>query len=102
MTRIEIKPVGWVESPLTDRAAAPKQGHEGAPNAWLVFEPDLIEALHGIEVGDEILVFTWLDRGRRDVLQTHPRDDPPIRFKGSSTLARPTGPTRSGCIPSRW
>lgn len=74
MTEIEIRPVGKVESPLADRAEAPKQGHEGAPEAWIVFEPDLIDALHGIEPGDEVLVFTWLDRGKRDVLQTRPRE----------------------------
>jgi tRNA-Thr(GGU) m(6)t(6)A37 methyltransferase TsaA len=33
------------------------------------------EALNGIHPGDEILVFTWLDRARRDVLRVHPRDD---------------------------
>jgi len=35
-----------------DRAQAPKQGNEGAPEAWLVFEPDLIEALNGTPVLD--------------------------------------------------
>jgi len=68
--------IGTVESPLTDRAAAPKQGDEGAPDAWLVFEPGVAPALDGIAAGDEILVFTWLDRSRRDVLRVHPRDDP--------------------------
>jgi tRNA (Thr-GGU) A37 N-methylase len=75
MAGIEIKPVGRVESPLVDRSDAPKQGSEGAPEAWIVIEPDLIDALHGIEVGDEVLVLTWLDRGRRDVLRTRPRDE---------------------------
>lgn len=56
MSGIEIKPVGRVESPLTERAAAPKQGNEGAPAAWIAFEPDLIDTLHGIEPGDEVLV----------------------------------------------
>jgi tRNA-Thr(GGU) m(6)t(6)A37 methyltransferase TsaA len=99
MTRIEIKPVGWVESPLTDRAEAPKQGNEGAPEAWLVFEPDLLEALHGIEVGDEILVFTWLDRGRRDVLRTHPRDDPTNPVQGVFNTRSPDRPNPIGLHP---
>ncbi|HEY6780305.1 MAG TPA: tRNA (N6-threonylcarbamoyladenosine(37)-N6)-methyltransferase TrmO [Thermoleophilaceae bacterium] len=72
---IDIRPIGRVESPLTDRAAAPKQGHEGAPDAWLVFEPDLLEGLRGIRPGDEVIVLTWLDRSDRDVLEVHPRDD---------------------------
>jgi tRNA-Thr(GGU) m(6)t(6)A37 methyltransferase TsaA len=72
----ELAPIGRVESPLTDPAAAPKQGDEGAPDAWLVFEPAGLEALDGIRAGDEVIVITWLDRARRDVLQVHPRDDP--------------------------
>ena len=68
-------PVGWVESPLTDPASAPKQGHEGSPEAWLVFEPWVLQGLDGIRAGDEVIVLTWLDRASRDVLRVHPRDD---------------------------
>jgi tRNA-Thr(GGU) m(6)t(6)A37 methyltransferase TsaA len=71
----ELRPIGKVESPLTDRAAAPKQGHEGSPDAWLVFEPAVLEGLEGIRPGDRIIVLTWLDRARRDTLRVHPRDD---------------------------
>jgi tRNA-Thr(GGU) m(6)t(6)A37 methyltransferase TsaA len=73
---LELVPIGRVESPLTDPASAPKQGDEGAPDAWLVFEPAVLEALDGIQVGDEVIVLTWLDRARRDVLRVHPRGDP--------------------------
>jgi tRNA (Thr-GGU) A37 N-methylase len=72
----ELRAIGRVESPLTDPALAPKQGDEGAPDAWLVFEPEVLEALDGIRAGDEIIVITWLDRARRDILRVHPRDDP--------------------------
>src|SRR3954468_2911616 len=71
----EITPVGTVQSPLADVAAAPNQGDEGAPSAWLVFEPAVREALDGIRAGDEVLVLTWLDQARRDVLRVHPRGD---------------------------
>jgi tRNA-Thr(GGU) m(6)t(6)A37 methyltransferase TsaA len=71
----ELKPVGRVESRLTDKADAPKQGHEGAPDAWLVFERDVLAALEGIRPGDRLIVLTWLDRAQRDVLRVHPRDD---------------------------
>jgi tRNA-Thr(GGU) m(6)t(6)A37 methyltransferase TsaA len=60
---------------LTDPAAAPKQGDEGAPDAWLALEPEVLDALEGIRAGDEVIVLTWLDRARRDVLRVHPRDD---------------------------
>jgi tRNA-Thr(GGU) m(6)t(6)A37 methyltransferase TsaA len=73
--RFEVTPVGRVESPLTDRASAPLQGHEGSPEAWLVFEPWVRAGLEGIRPGDEVIVLTWLDRARRDVLRVHPRGD---------------------------
>ena len=72
---MELIRVATVESPLTDRAAAPKQGDEGAPDATLVFEEGLAAALEGIEVGDELLLLTWFDRASRDVLRVRPRGD---------------------------
>jgi tRNA-Thr(GGU) m(6)t(6)A37 methyltransferase TsaA len=72
----EIRPVGYVESPLTDPATAPKQGVEGAPQAWLVFDPEVAEAVRDLAVGAEVFVLTWLHRAQRDVLAVHPRDDP--------------------------
>jgi len=72
---IALLPIGWVESPLTHRDSAPKQGDEGAPEAWIALRPELVEGLAGIEPGDEVIVLTWLDRARRDVLRVHPRGD---------------------------
>jgi tRNA-Thr(GGU) m(6)t(6)A37 methyltransferase TsaA len=62
-------------SPLTDPTLAPRQADEGAPEAWLVFEPEMLEGLRSIRSGDEVIVLTWLDRARRDVLSVHPRGD---------------------------
>ena len=70
-----VKAIGTVESSLEDLDAAPRQGDEGAPSAWLVFEPDVLEALASLRPGDAVLVFTWLHRARRDVLRVHPRGD---------------------------
>src|SRR5262245_3457862 len=73
--RYELHPIGHVESTLTDAEAAPKQGDEGSPDSWLVFEAGVAEALRDLEVGAEVLLFTWLDRASRDVLSVHPRGD---------------------------
>ncbi len=72
---IELTPIGAVESPLTDRAAAPKQGDEGAPEAWVRFEAQVAVGLEGIAAGDELILLTWLDRAERDVLRVRPRGD---------------------------
>jgi tRNA-Thr(GGU) m(6)t(6)A37 methyltransferase TsaA len=75
-TSYEIRPIGYVESPLVDRESAPKQGFEGAPEAWLVFNPEVAEGIRDLAVGAEVFVLTWLHRAQRDVLGVHPRDDP--------------------------
>ena len=72
----ELRPIGHVESPLVDRESAPKQGFEGAPDAWLVFDPDVAEGIRDLAVGADVFVLTWLHRAQRDVLAVHPRDDP--------------------------
>jgi tRNA-Thr(GGU) m(6)t(6)A37 methyltransferase TsaA len=72
---IEVHSIGTVESSLTDLAAAPKQGDEGAPDAWLVLKPVVGDALDGLRVGDDVFVLTWLDRADREVLRVHPRND---------------------------
>ena len=71
----ELKPIGWVESPLVDAALAPKQGDEGSPDAWLVFEQEVSAGIRDLQPGSDMFVLTWLDRARRDVLSVHPRDD---------------------------
>ena len=64
---LSLDPVGRVD--------APKQGFEGGPDAWLVFEAGVVDALDGIEPGARVVVLTWLDRANRDTLRVHPRDD---------------------------
>jgi tRNA-Thr(GGU) m(6)t(6)A37 methyltransferase TsaA len=85
-----------VESPLTDPESAPKQGDEGAPDAWLSFEPDVLDALQGIEPGDQLLLFTWLDRADRDVLTVHPRGDTSRPEAGVFTTRSPHRPNPIG------
>jgi tRNA-Thr(GGU) m(6)t(6)A37 methyltransferase TsaA len=74
--RYVVEPIGRVESPLVNPKAAPKQGGEGSPDAWLVFEPAVLAGLRDLEVGTEVLVLTWLDRADRETLVVHPRDNP--------------------------
>ena len=94
--RYEVVPVGWVESPLTEREQAPRQGDEGAPPAWLVFEPEVADAIRDIRPGTEVLVLTWLDRARRDVLVTRPRDDPQRALLGVFSTRSPDRPNPVG------
>lgn len=94
--RIELAPIGRVESPLTNAAAAPKQGDEGAPDAWLVLDAGVLAGLAGIEAGDEIVVLTWLDRAQRDVLSVHPRGDFSRPLQGVFATRSPDRPNPIG------
>ncbi len=95
-TTFEVMPVGRVESALTDRASAPKQGHEGAPDAWIVFEPSVLDGLDGIRPGDRLVLLTWLDRAERDVLRVHPRGDPANPMRGVFATRSPARPNPIG------
>jgi tRNA-Thr(GGU) m(6)t(6)A37 methyltransferase TsaA len=91
-----IRPVAWVRSNLKQRAAAPRQGYEGAPDARLEIVPDFVQALDGIEAGQEIVVLTWLHEAQRGVLKVHPRDDRRIRLTGVFATRSPDRPNPIG------
>jgi tRNA-Thr(GGU) m(6)t(6)A37 methyltransferase TsaA len=96
LTSFEVKPIGRVASPLTDLASAPLQADEGAPEAWLVFEPEMLEGLRSFQTGDEVIVITWLDRARRDVLSVHPRGDLSRAQEGVFSTRSPHRPNPIG------
>jgi tRNA-Thr(GGU) m(6)t(6)A37 methyltransferase TsaA len=93
---MELVAIATVESPLKERADAPKQGDEGAPDAWLAFEPGLADGLEGVAVGDEVLLLTWFDRAARDVLRVHPRGDRSRPEQGVFNTRSPDRPNPIG------
>lgn len=70
-----LQPIGFVQSSLKSQAEAPKQGYEGAPDAWIVINEKYRDALNGISVNQEIILITWFHQAQRDILMVHPRDD---------------------------
>jgi tRNA-Thr(GGU) m(6)t(6)A37 methyltransferase TsaA len=96
MASFQVNAIGRVESSLTDLGAAPRQPDEGAPAAWLVFDPAVREALTDLHQGDEVLLLTWLDRASRDVLRVHPRGDPSRREEGVFSTRSPHRPNPIG------
>jgi tRNA-Thr(GGU) m(6)t(6)A37 methyltransferase TsaA len=95
-SRYILQPIGRVESPLVDRDLAPKQGDEGAHDAWLVFEPSVRDGLRDLQAGTEVVVLTWLDRASRDVLVVHPRGDPTRPAAGVFSTRSPDRPNPIG------
>jgi tRNA-Thr(GGU) m(6)t(6)A37 methyltransferase TsaA len=94
--RYQVKEIGRVKSRLTDLDSAPRQADEGAPEAWLVFEPEVLPALRNLRAGDEVILITWLDRARRDVLTVHPRGDESRPEEGVFSTRSPHRPNPIG------
>lgn len=91
-----IRPIGFVRSSLRALADAPRQGDEGAPDAWLVLRDDVVTGLEGIAAGDEMIVLTWLHQADRDVLKVHPRSDPERPLTGVFATRSPDRPNPIG------
>jgi tRNA-Thr(GGU) m(6)t(6)A37 methyltransferase TsaA len=91
-----LRPIGYVRSSLRTRAEAPRQGREGAPDAWLEIDPPMARALDGVAAGDEIFVITWLHQADRTVLDVHPRDDPNAPLTGVFATRSPDRPNPLG------
>jgi tRNA-Thr(GGU) m(6)t(6)A37 methyltransferase TsaA len=91
-----LYPLGFLHSPLKQAGEAPRQGSEGAPDAWLAVNEAVAGGLEGIAVGDEIIVITWLHKAQRDVLKTHPRNDETMPLAGVFATRSPDRPNPLG------
>jgi tRNA-Thr(GGU) m(6)t(6)A37 methyltransferase TsaA len=91
-----LQSVGIVRSPLKNREECPKQGFEGAPDAWLEIDVALADGLDGLTVGREILILTWLHEAQRDILKVHPRGNPDRPLRGVFSTRSPDRPNPVG------
>lgn len=94
-----LRPVGVIRSSITSRRDAPRQGSEGAPDAWLEIEPWAAEALQGLAAGDAIVVITWFHRARREIMRVHPRSDLRNPLTGVFATRSPDRPNPLGLHP---
>ena len=95
----ELRPIGLIRSSIKHRGEAPKQGTEGAPDAWLEVNPLVAEGFDGLAAGDDIIVVTWLHRAHRDVLKVHPRSNPSAPLTGVFATRSPDRPNPLGLHP---
>lgn len=96
MSAPELRVVGYVRSSLKSRSAAPRQGSEGAPQASIELDPALSEGLRGVAAGQELILLSWFHEARRDVLTTHPRNDPSQPLTGVFATRSPDRPNPIG------
>ena len=92
----EIRQIGIVRSELTSRDAAPRQGNEGAPDAWVEVDASVAEGLEGIAVGSGIILITWFHKSSRDILKLHPRRDKKKPMTGVFSTRSPDRPNPLG------
>jgi tRNA-Thr(GGU) m(6)t(6)A37 methyltransferase TsaA len=95
-TVFSLAPIGFIQSSLKNRREAPKQGSEGAPDAWLEIVPEVVSGLEGIFSGQEVILITWLHQARRDVLRVHPRSDRKLSLAGVFATRSPDRPNPLG------
>ena len=96
MNEMQLVPIAYVSSELHDRSEAPRQGSDGAPDAWLTFSPDVVDGLRDITVVAELLVLTWVQLSRRDELATLPGSDPNNPITGVFNTRSPNRPNPIG------
>jgi tRNA-Thr(GGU) m(6)t(6)A37 methyltransferase TsaA len=91
-----LRPIGVIRSALKSRGKAPKQGAEGAPDAWLEVRSFAADGLDGLLAGDDVIILTWLHRARRDVLKVHARSDRRRPLTGIFATRSPDRPNPVG------
>ena len=94
--RAELRPVGVIRSTLRARGDAPKQGHEGAPDAWLEIHSFALAALDGLAAGDELVILTWLHQANRRTVKVRPRSNPSRPLTGVFATRSPDRPNPIG------
>lgn len=95
-TEYTLHPIGFIHSPLKNRQGAPRQGREGAPDAWLEVNPKVADGLDRLQAGDEIILITYLHQAHRDVLKVHPRGDMNTPLTGVFATRSPDRPNPLG------
>ncbi len=91
-----LNPIGVIRSTLTNRHGAPRQGNEGAPDAWLEVNEDVARGLRDISAGDDVILITFLHQAKRDVLELHPRGEPERPLTGVFNTRAPDRPNPLG------
>src|SRR5262249_9674947 len=91
-----VRPIGFIRSEIERRSDAPRQGREGAPNAWLEIVAACRPGLGRMQVGDDIIVITLLHRAQRKVLRVHPRGNPASPLTGVFATRSPDRPNPVG------
>ena len=92
----QLRILGRVRSSLDDRWNCPKMEHEGGVEARIEIDPAVADALRGLEVGQELFLFTWFHEADRECLEVHPRGDVSRAKRGVFSTRSPDRPNPIG------
>ncbi|UTF50405.1 TrmO family methyltransferase [Desulfomicrobium sp. ZS1] len=88
--------IGTVRSHLVSREQCPKYGQTSMPPVWIELTPDFEPAATDLQVGDAILVLTWMHQGDQSVLRCHPQGNRELPMRGIFSTRSPDRPTPIG------
>ncbi len=92
----DVRIIGRVSSSLKRIEECPKQGDEGAPEAWVEIDEDYVDGLDTLEEGQSVTLLTWMHLADRDVLAVHPRGDADRQKRGVFNTRSPARPNPVG------
>lgn len=98
---MQPKIIGTVQSHLVTRDECPKYGLQTLPPVWIELSPHFESAATDLQIGDAILIVTWMHQGDQNVLRCHPRGDRGIPPRGVFSTRSPDRPTPIGLHPVR-
>lgn len=93
--------IGTVRSHLQNREDCPKYGVSTLPPVWIELGPEFEPAAMDLQVGDAVLVLTWMHQGDQSVLRCHPRGNTDLPMRGIFSTRSPDRPTPIGLHPVR-
>lgn len=88
--------IGTIHSELKDLKDCPRQEIENAPIATIEIFEEFVEGLKDVQPGDQLILFTWLHKADRTVLQTRPRNDNQLPLAGIFSTRSPDRPNPIG------
>ena len=92
----QLRFIGRIHSELKTIDDCPRQEKEGAPSATIEIFSEFIEGLKNIQAGDQLILFTWLHKADRTVLETRPRNDNNLPLTGVFSTRSPDRPNPIG------
>jgi tRNA-Thr(GGU) m(6)t(6)A37 methyltransferase TsaA len=78
----QLRFIGTIHSELKTLEDCPRQEKENAPVATIEIFSEFTEGLKDIQAGDQLILFTWLHKADRTILETRPRNDNSLPLTG--------------------